>query len=84
MSKLSDELNAIRNNRTLYKTEKPSLPVDNIVSYDSFEDWWYRFGSGIGVIDGDDFETHAKKVASVAYQVGILHGINYEQNAKNS
>jgi len=35
--------------------------------FDNFEDWWRERGSWIIPLDGDDMETHSKKVALAAW-----------------
>jgi hypothetical protein len=35
-----------------------------------FEIWWYREGSGITPNKDDDFESHAKRVAEIAWDNG--------------
>lgn len=35
--------------------------------------WWYDIGSGIIPLPGDDAETHAHKVARLAWDAAIHH-----------
>lgn len=35
----------------------------------TFKEWWYELGSGLATRPGDDYETHAQRVAEMAWKM---------------
>jgi hypothetical protein len=42
----------------------------------AFETWWYDIGSGVCPEEGDDMESHARRVAQMAWDAGLIDAKN--------
>lgn len=43
-------------------------------AFEDFVKWWDDLGSGITPLPGHDMEEHARRVASIAFETGLVLG----------
>lgn len=78
LARAADEIDRLRNTLAVVTAERDRVRQAMHDACDGFDEWWYHLGSGIVPLDGADQETHARRVAGIAWWSACAWGFGWK------